>query len=112
MATFTLAAGLLRGEGSVGRVNVPTDALVVRIRLELPGDDYPLYRAALLDANGDEIWVVSKLRAEGQPGQPAVVCLLPSAFLPRGDYQLKLSGLSGAGEPEAVETYAFRVSGP
>ena len=112
VATFTLATGLLRAGGSLSRVTVPKDAVVVRLRLELAGDDYPLYRAALLDANGDEIWAASKLRAEGKPGQPAVVFLLPSGFLVRGDYQLKLSGLSDGGEPEAVGTYAFRVSVP
>ena len=78
VVTFTLAAGLLRAGGSLPRVTVPKDAIVVRLRMELPGDDYyPLYRAALLDANGDEIWAASKLRAEGEPGQTAVVLVLP-----------------------------------
>jgi hypothetical protein len=112
VATFTLTTGLLRAGGSLPRVTLPRDAVVVRLRLELAGDDYPLYRAALLDANGDEIWAASKLRAEGQPGHPAVAFLLPSELLPRGDYQLKLRGLSDGGEPEAVGTYAFRVSVP
>ena len=110
MVAFTLAAGLLRGGGSVLRVSVPKDVAVVQMRLELPGDDYPLYRAALLDANGDEIWTASKLRAEGPRGSPAAVLWLPSGLLSRGDYQLKLSGVSVGGEREAVATYPFRVS--
>jgi hypothetical protein len=110
IATFALAAGLLRGEGSLPRVTVPADAVLVGLRLELSGDDYPRYRAALLDANGDEIWTASKLKAEGKPG--SVILLLPIALLPRGDYQVKLSGVSQGGEPEAVGTYAFRVRAP
>ena len=110
MVAFTLAAGLLRGGGSVRRMSVPKDVAVVQMRLELPGDDYPLYRAALLDANGDEIWTASKLRAEGPRGLPAAVLWLPSGLLSRGDYQLKLSGVSAGGEREAVATYPFRVS--
>jgi hypothetical protein len=111
IATFALAAGLLRGEGSLPRVSVPSGAVVVGLRLELPGNDYPRYRAALLDANGEEIWAASGLRAEGGVAS-AVVCLLPTGLLPRGDYQVKLSGLGDGAEPEAVGTYAFRVSAP
>ena len=112
VATFALAAGLLRAPGSLTRVAIPTHALVVRLRLELPADDYPLYRAALLDADGDELWAASKLRAEKEPGPAAVVLVLPSRLLPRGDYQMKLSGVFEAKEPEALATYTFRVSAP
>jgi len=112
VATFALAAGLLRAAGSLPRVVIPADALVVRLRLELPADDYPLYRAALLDADGDELWAASKLRAEKEPGPAAVVLDLPSRLLPRGDYQMKLSGVFEAKEPEALATYTFRVSAP
>jgi hypothetical protein len=107
--TFVLAAGLLRGGGSLPRVRVPADAVVVRLLLELSGDDYPLYRAALHDAEGNELWAASRLKAE--PGRAAVVVVVPSPYLPRGDYQLKLSGLI-QGVPEALGTYAFRVIAP
>jgi hypothetical protein len=112
VVTFTLAAGLLRSAGSLPRVSVPKDALVVRLRLDLPADDYPLYRAALVDANGDEIWAASKLRGEVEAGQPAVVLVVPSELLPRGDYQVKLSGVTGREDPETVGTYPLRVSTP
>ena len=110
MVAYTLAAGLLRGGGSVPRVSVPKDVPLVQMRLELPGDDYPHYRAALVDANGDEIWTASKLRVEGPRGTPAAILWLPAGLLSRGDYQLKLSGVTGAGEREAVASYPFRVS--
>ncbi|HJS59678.1 MAG TPA: hypothetical protein VKA01_16345 [Vicinamibacteria bacterium] len=108
--TFVLAAGLLRSGGSLPRLIVPADAVVVRLLLELPGDDYPLYRAALLDAEGDEIWAASKLKAE--PGKAAVAVGVPSSYLSRGDYQARLSGMSKGAEPEGVGTYAFRVGAP
>jgi hypothetical protein len=112
VATFALSAGLLRGEGSLPRVSVPAAALVVRLRLELPEDDYSRYRAAVMDVDGDEIWVASKLRAEQGPGHPSVLVLLPATLLTRGDYQVRLSGVGERGEPEVVGTYAFRVSTP
>jgi hypothetical protein len=93
-------------------VSVPAAALVVRLRLELPEDDYSRYRAAVMDVDGDEIWVASKLRAEQGPGHPSVLVLLPATLLTRGDYQVRLSGVGERGEPEVVGTYAFRVSTP
>jgi hypothetical protein len=110
--TFTLAAGLLRGGGSLARVVVPADVDVVRLLLDLPSDEYPLYRAALHDVDGDEIWALSRLGAEGAPGERAVVLVLPAWLLPRGDYQMNLSGLTEGGEPETLATYSFRVTHP
>lgn len=111
IVTFALSAGALRAGGVTRRVTVPAGA-VVRLRLELAGDDYALYRAALLDAEGDEVWAASKLKAEAEAGRAAVVLVLPAGLLPRGDYQLKLSGLAERGALEAVGSYAFRVSAP
>ena len=111
--TFALAAGpQLRSGGALALVSVPKGAVVVGLRVELPQDDYPRYRAALLDPNGDEIWVGSKLPADGPTGHRAVPVILPVEFLPRGDYRLKLSGMPEQGGPEAVRTYSFRVSRP
>jgi len=112
VATFALAAGLLRAGGSLPRIAVPSDAEVVRLRLELPEEGYPFYRAALHDPDGGEIWAASRLRAVGKPRQAAVVLSVPTELLPRGDYQVKLSGLRDGAEPEALATYPFRVDTP
>jgi hypothetical protein len=93
-------------------VTVPADAVAVRLRLELTATDYPRYRAALLDAEGDEIWTASKLDAESEGGRVAIVLLVPPSLLPRGDYQVKLSGVNEGEEPEPVATYTFRVEAP
>ena len=91
---------------------MPAGAELVRLRLELPEEGYPLYRAALHDPDGGEIWAASRLRAVGKPGQTAVVLAVPSELMPRGDYQVKLSGLREGTEPEALATYPFRVDTP
>ncbi len=110
--TFALAAGLLRGGGSLARVAIPPDATVVRLALDLPGDDYPLYRATLYDVDGDELWVQSKLKAEATPEQILISLLVPSPLMPHGDYQLKVRGIVDQGEPEGVASYTFRVTRP
>lgn len=107
--TFTLAAGLLRSGGSLERVVVPTDVDVVRLVLDLPGDDYPLYRAALHDVDGDEIWAQSKLRAESTGEQIVVAVLVPAAVLVHGDYQMKVSGRTESGDLEGLASYTFRA---
>ncbi len=107
--TFTLAAGLLRSGGSLTRVVVPSGVDVVRLVLDLPGDDYPLYRVALHDVDGDEIWAQSKLRAESTEEQIVVAVLVPAAVLVHGDYQMKVSGLTESGDLEGLASYTFRA---
>jgi hypothetical protein len=110
--SFVLAAGALRAGGSPQRIGVPRDALLVRLRLELSGDDYPSYRAVLLNDTGEEVWSASKLKAEAESGQLAVVLALTPDRLPQGDYQVKLSGLAAGRDAEAVGSYPFRVGQP
>lgn len=107
--TFALAHQLLRSGGSLARVVVPPDVDVVRLVLDLPADEYPLYRAALQDVDGDEIWAQSKLKAESTDEQIVVALLVPASVLVRGDYQMKVSGLTGSGELEGLATYTFRA---
>jgi hypothetical protein len=109
---FVLATGLLRSEGSMTRIAIPPDAPLIRLRLELSAVDYPLYRAVLYDAQGEEIWAQSKLSARASDGRAAVTVVLPSLLLPPGDYQLKLSGTDGTEVPESVAAFAFRATAP
>jgi len=110
--TFTLASGSLRSTGSLARVAVPPDVDVVRLLLDLPGDEYTLYRAALHDVDGDELWAQSKIKAESTEEQIVISLLVPAPLMPHGDYQLKVSGIAEEGEPEGVASYTFRVIRP
>jgi hypothetical protein len=110
---FVLATGILRGEGGeMTRIAIPPDAPLIRLRLELSREDYPLYRAVLYDAQADEIWMQSKVAARSGDGRTAVTVVLPSELLPRGDYHIKLSGIDQAGLQERVAAYSFRVTAP
>src|SRR4030095_736079 len=89
--TFALVAGLLRGEGTIGRVAIPGNAETIRLLLVVQAVQHPLYKVALLDAGGEEILTLSKLKADLSPRGVFVVVVLPSALLARGDYQARLS---------------------
>lgn len=110
--TLALTSGLLRAEGTLPRVAVPSGTAAVRLILELPGDDYPRYRATLVDDEGNEVWTAARLQAETVSGRTRIALVVPAALLPRGDYQVKLSGLVPSGEPEALSSSPFRVNVP
>jgi hypothetical protein len=109
LPTFTLAGGILRGEGTLARVVIPTNAEVVRLTLDLPGDEYLRYDASLYDVDGNEIWAQSRLEAERTEERTVLSLLLPTSLLPYGDYQVKVSGITEQGEPEALASYTFRA---
>jgi tetratricopeptide (TPR) repeat protein len=109
--SFLLASGVLRGSGSMTRVSVPAGAIGIRLLLALPGAEYRQYRATLRSAEGDELWTAARLQAEHGSGRSAVVLLLPSELLPRGDYLIELAGMREGGEPEPLASYTFRVTG-
>jgi hypothetical protein len=109
IASFLLAPGLLRGSGEMERVIIPTGSSLVQLQLDIGVDDYVSYRAALHEVEGDQIWTQSKLKAETIDDKTLVVLTLPSQLLQRGDYYLRLSGLSSAGESELIARYHFRA---
>lgn len=109
VVSFVLASGALRAAGALQEAVVPRDAALVELRLELPGVDYPQYRAELLDDTGEELLVASKLQAREERDAAILAVSVPAAALRRGDYQVRLRGLTAAGGEEAVGSYPFRV---
>ncbi len=107
--TFALVAGTLRGESALTRVVIPHEAQTVRLVLPVPAAQYGRYRVALLNADGDELWLVMKLEMVRRPEGTAVVVVAPAATFELGDYQVRLSGSVSNGRWEDIATYDFRV---
>jgi hypothetical protein len=110
--TFTLGGGALREAGSLPEIVVPLDASVVGLRLDLPADEYPFYRAILHDAEGGEIWSQSGLTAEETPEQILLEVLVPTSALAYGDYQVKVSGLPEHGGSDSLASFPVRAIKP
>ena len=91
------------------RLIIPPESSLVQVQLDIGVDDYDSYRAALNDANGDEIWTQSQLSATAAAEKVAVNITLPAEVLPNGDYYIRLSGVSSSGDLELVGRYYFRV---
>jgi hypothetical protein len=109
---FSLTPGLQRADGRLTRIVIPANASIVKLRLELPANEYALYRAVLYDSQSQELLAQSQLKAEGTGERRAVTLALAPALLGRGDYQVKLSGVGDRGEPAAVASYSLRVLNP
>jgi hypothetical protein len=109
VTSYLLAPGLFRGAGELERVLLPSGLTLVRLLLDIGVDDCESYRAALHDAEGGELWTQSQMTAETSGERTVVVLTLPSQLLPRGDYHLRLSGLSTGGDFELVARYYFRA---
>ena len=62
----------------------------------------------LYNANGDELWSMSKLAPVAAGGSGSVIVVAPSELLVRDDYEIRLRGITAAGREEAVATYVFR----
>jgi hypothetical protein len=109
LVAFALTRGLVRDTGTLRRVVVPSGASLVELRLDLVSPDYPSYRVMLQDASGEEITTQNKLKASKLGDGHIVVVTLPVSLVPRGDYSLKLSGRSAAGDFEDLGSYYLRV---
>jgi anti-sigma factor RsiW len=107
-----LLPGLVRdSQGEVSRLRIPSGTQLVRVQLDAAPERYETYRAALIDANGNELWSQSKLNAMPQNGG-IVTLTLPSELLPVGDYYVRLYGFSPGGRPTPVGRYDLRVIRP
>jgi hypothetical protein len=86
-----------------------------RVEIYLPvlaGDDFPSYRATVLDANDEPVWQGDHLAPQPAGKGSVVIVSLPAAKLPRGTYRMELRGLGPDGSSEPVGTRLFDVHTP
>lgn len=86
------------------RVELPSDAAQLRLRLELEAGDYPSYRAELLTDEGQAVRTFDRLKARQSK---AVIVSLPAGLLSGGDYRVTLSGAAAGANYERAGTYFF-----
>jgi len=105
----SLTPGLARGSGEIRKVALPTAASLVQFRLDTPSDEYRSYQAILQKDEDTETFTIKDLTAEEAGGSKIVILRVPARLLTRGDYSLRLSGLTPAGKSEETGKYLFRV---
>ena len=108
VASFVLAAGMLRGGSGLNAFKVPREADAIALETNLVSDGYQSYRAAIQKPSGETIVTQQGLRPRKVESGMQVSVLLSPGDLSPGDYILVLSG-EKAGRAETVEELAFRV---
>jgi hypothetical protein len=112
IASFTLAAGLLRDQGGGSRQAIPPGTTLVRVALLLEGNEYGRYRVAVETAEGRRVWDAAELAPRRTRRGSAVAVLVPADRLPPGDYVLSLAGVTADGRVEDAAEYAVRITAP
>jgi hypothetical protein len=104
-----LSPGGIRGGGQTRRIVLAPGVEQVRLRLELTGDASNSYRAVLLNADGKEVSSRADLRARRDGARRIASLTLSARLLAEDDYELKLTGVDGEGQPERVASYYFTI---
>jgi hypothetical protein len=88
---------------------IPRGATDARLRLYLPEHAFPTYRAALLTADGIEVFSKYGLRPRADRAGDFVIMNLPASKFRDGDNVLELSGISPTGQVELLGKSLIKV---
>jgi hypothetical protein len=104
--SLALLPGLARDPNQGARIELPSNAAQLQLRLELEAGGYSIYRAELRTDEGQAIRTFDRLKA--RQGK-AVIVSLPARLLSGGDYRVTLSGSAAGANYERAGTYFFTV---
>jgi hypothetical protein len=104
-----LSPALDRASGKMVRISVPVEAKIVQMRLPLTSEPYRRYQATLGTVEGDEIFALASLRPVIVDGNHTLWLNIPAGVLVRGDYLLKLRGVTQTDELADTVEYPFRI---
>lgn len=107
--TVTLSPQLERGPASGNMVPLPQGASEATLVLLRKPEGYLTYSALLQTVEGHEIWNGRNLPARTVNHTTVITIKLTASMLRPGDYILKLTGATPAGQVEQLDPYSFRV---
>lgn len=108
-APVTLTPALVRSGGEMTRVTAPAGAETVQVRLRLPPEQHPRYRVTLRPVDGKEAFPLPPLPPQTVGGNRVLLLNVPVKLLPRGDYELQLSGVGADDTSINLDSYNFRL---
>ena len=107
--SLVLTPGLVRGGDGTKKLSITSSTSLIRLDLQLLGDDYSGYSAVLHNDEGAEVYIVNMLKARSTGGGKVVRALLPAETISQGDYYMQLSGITAGGDIEGIGKYFFRA---
>jgi len=109
LLALNLIPGLTRSSNDLPKITITSNNKLAQFSLSLLDDNYTAYRAALIDAGGQEIWSRDKLPATTTREGKAVVVTIPTEVFSTANYSFNLMGVPDSGTPESVASFYFRA---
>jgi hypothetical protein len=106
---LTLRAGSIRSGGSISELRAPAKNDRVKLELEIAKADFKKYKTQLFREN-EAVESQEELQTIPKNAHFVVPVTVTGVLLTPGDYQLRLSGVPDSGQPEFIDSYAFRVT--
>jgi hypothetical protein len=107
---FILSPGS-RGGARPKNLIIPRSVQTLRLQLNLnAGDEYASYQVSLQSASGEAVRIWNGLRDASITGGRAIYVNVPARLLSAGQYELRLSGVAGAGQIEDLGYYYFNLT--
>ena len=109
--SLLLTPGRVRSGGETKKLVIEKEPAQVRLLLDTGGEGtYKSYQAAILNADGAQVWNRGGLRASEARGTKFVIVNIPARLLAEDDYQINLKGLTETGDLERIGEYYFTVN--
>lgn len=106
---ITLTPALIRSGREMTRVMAPAGTETVQVQLRLPPDQHSSYRVTLRPVDGKEAFPLPPLPPQTVGGNRVLLLNVPVKLLPRGDYELQLSGVKADDTSINLDYYNFRL---
>lgn len=108
--SLDLSPVIVRGAEQQAEIKLRSATKIVELRLPwIQKERYPVYQAEIRPLGTNESFTIRNLPANNDRGY-AVRLRVPTSMLRRGQYQVRLTGIAGDGEPGITEEYTFVVS--
>jgi hypothetical protein len=106
---FDLRPVSVRSGQPQAEIKIPVEIRFIELRLPwIQTDLYSMYQAEVRRVDDRESFTISNLQAQND-GRYTIRLRLPAQILTRGDYQIKLTGVSTDGSAKSSEEYSFVV---
>ncbi len=109
--SLSLMAGVSRGADRTATAALSSLTKQLRLDLMINTDGYQSYQATVQIVGGNIVWSGNDLEVhQTNRRRKSVYVTLPAPVLTRGDYLVKLQGVTPTGTPEKLPSYYFRVT--
>jgi anti-sigma factor RsiW len=109
IAVLALLSGTVRGGGNGNRLVIGSGTSQVRLTIYVGRVEYNKYTVHISSPEGRVVYTKSGLRPHDKSAKATVTVQIAAGLLSRGDYIVKVEGLTSTGGSESVADYSFHV---